>query len=340
MPAQPAFLKLRLKTDLMSYAIRFSETGGPEVLKWEKVEVPPPSTGEVRVRHTAIGLNFIDTYHRAGLYPMPLPAIPGIEGVGVVEAVGEGVATLKEGDRVGYPAGPAGAYSQVRNMPADRLVEIPDSVTDQEAAALLLKGCTVEFLIRRLYHVNPGDTVLWHAAAGGVGILACQWLNSIGATVIGTVGSKEKATFAQENGCTHTILYNEENFEEAVMDITDGEGVPVVYDSVGAATFDQSINCLKRRGMMVTFGNATGPVPPVSPALLAQKGSLILTRPSLMDYVVERDDLVSSSASVMMKIATGSLKANIRQIFALEHAAQAHVALEARKTSGQTILTP
>lgn len=324
----------------MTFAIRFNATGGPDVLKWEKTDVPEPGPGEVRIKHTAIGLNFIDTYHRSGLYPMPLPAIPGIEGIGIVEALGKGVSTVKEGARIGYPAGPAGAYSEARNIPADRVVEIPDTVTDQDAAALLTKGCTVEFLVRRLYRVNPGDTVLLHAAAGGVGLIACQWLRSIGATVIGTVGSKEKATLAKENGCTHTILYREENFENAVMDITSGKGVPVVYDSVGAATFDQSINCLARRGMMVTFGNATGPVPAVSPSTLVQKGSLILTRPSLMDYVADRDDLISSTSSVMMKIATGALKANIRQIFALQHAAQAHVALETRKTSGQTILTP
>ncbi len=323
----------------MTYAVRFSATGGPDVLKWEKVDVPDPRPGEVRIRHTAIGLNFIDTYHRSGLYPMPLPAVPGIEGVGIVEAVGEGVNTFKEGTRVGYPAGPAGAYCEVRSILADRLIEIPDSVSDQDAAALLTKGCTVEFLVRRLYRVNPGDTVLLHAAAGGVGLIACQWLSSIGAIVIGTVGSKEKAALAKENGCTHTVLYREENFENAVMDITGGKGVPVVYDSVGAATFDQSINCLARRGMMVTFGNATGPVPAVSPATLAQKGSLILTRPSLMDYVADRDDLITSTSSVLMKIATGALKANIRQIFALQHARQAHSALEARKTSGQTILT-
>ncbi len=324
----------------MTHAITFSETGGPDVLKWSEIGVPSPNAGEVRLRHTAIGLNFIDTYHRSGLYPMPLPAIPGIEGVGVVEEVGEGVTHLSKGDRVGYPAGPAGAYAQVRNIPADKLVEIPDSVSDQDAAALLLKGCTVEFLIRRLYRVNSGDTVLFHAAAGGVGLIACQWLSSIGATIIGTVGSEEKAKVARENGCTHTVLYRDEDFQEAVMDITDGQGVPVVYDSVGAATFDKSLDCLSRRGMMVTFGNATGPVPPVAPGLLAQKGSLILTRPTLMDYVAERDDLVSASASVMAKIATGAIRSNIRQIFALEHATQAHIALEARKTSGQSILTP
>lgn len=315
-------------------------TGGPEVLEWSTYDLGAPGPGDVQVRHTAIGLNFIDTYHRSGLYPMPLPAVPGIEGVGVVEAVGDGVTTLKAGDRVGYPAGPPGAYCRVRNMPADKLVVIPDTVSDQDAAALLTKGCTVEFLVRRLYRVNPGDTVLWHAAAGGVGLIACQWLNSIGATVIGTVGSAKKAAIAKEHGCAHTILYQDEDFEAAVMEITSGEGVPVVYDSVGAATFDKSLNCLSKRGMMVTFGNATGPVPPVSPGLLVQKGSLILTRPSLMDYVATREDLVSSTASVLMKIATGSITSNICQIFALEHAAQAHTALEARQTKGQTILTP
>lgn len=324
----------------MTHAITFAEPGGPEVLKWTKVDVPDPAEGEVRIRHTAIGLNFIDIYHRTGLYPMEMPATPGIEGVGVVEAVGTGVAQFKEGDRVGYPAGPAGAYSQVRIMPADRLVDIPDSVTDQDAAALLTKGCTVEFLIRRLYRVNPGDTVLFHAAAGGVGLIACQWLKSIGATVIGTVGSAEKAILANKNGCKHPVLYKEQDFESVVMDITDGKGVQVVYDSIGADTFEKSLNCVAPCGMMVTFGNTTGPVPPVAPSLLAEKGSLILTRPSLMDYVADRDDLISSAASVMMKVATGSIKASIRQVFALEHAAQAHIALESRKTSGQSILAP
>lgn len=326
--------------DTKTRAITFQQTGGPDVLKWSSIDLPEPGPGEVRIRHTAIGLNFIDTYHRSGLYPMPLPAVPGIEGVGIIEATGEDVVTFQEGTRVGYPAGAAGAYAQARNIPADRIVELPDTVTDQDAAALLLKGCTVEFLVRRLYRVQDGDTVLFHAAAGGVGSIACQWLNSIGAKVIGTVGSKEKAEIAEKNGCAHTVLYNEEDFEEAVMDITGGKGVPVVYDSVGAATFDKSINCLSRRGMMVTFGNATGPVPPLAPGLLAQKGSLILTRPTLLDYVSERDDLVSSTASVLMKIATGSIKADIRQVFALEHAAEAHKVLEARQTKGQTILTP
>lgn len=324
----------------MTHAICFTETGGPDVLQLTNVDLGPPKPGYVQVQHTAIGLNFIDTYHRSGLYPMPLPAVPGIEAAGFVAGVGEGVTNFKSGDRVGYPAGPPGAYSQARNMPADRLVKIPDNVTDQDAAALLTKGCTVEFLVQRLYQVKPGDTVLWHAAAGGVGLIACQWLNSIGATVIGTVGSDKKAQIAKDHGCAHTILYEEEDFETAVMEITGGKGVPVVYDSVGAATFEKSINCLARRGMMVTFGNATGAVPPVSPATLAQKGSLILTRPSLMDYVADREDLVSSADSVLTKIASGDIKSNICQIYALQHAAQAHVALEARQTKGQTILTP
>ncbi|MBO6504687.1 MAG: quinone oxidoreductase [Kordiimonadaceae bacterium] len=324
----------------MTHAICFTKTGGPDVLQLTNVDLGPPKPGDVQIQHTAIGLNFIDTYHRSGLYPMPLPAVPGIEAAGFVAGVGEGVTDFKAGDRVGYPAGPPGAYSQARNMPADRLVKIPDSVTDQDAAALLTKGCTVEFLVQRLYEVKPGDTVLWHAAAGGVGLIACQWLSSIGVTVIGTVGSEKKGKIAKEHGCEHTILYEDEDFETAVMNITGGKGVPVVYDSVGAATFDKSLNCLARRGMMVTFGNATGPVPPVSPATLAQKGSLMLTRPSLMDYVAERDDLVSSASSVMAKIADGSIKANICQIYALQHAAQAHIALEARQTKGQTILTP
>lgn len=324
----------------MTHAITFTETGGPDVLQWTEVDIPAPAAGEVQIRHSAIGLNFIDTYHRTGLYPMPLPAIPGLEAVGTVEAVGENVPYLTEGMRVGYPAGPAGAYTEVRNIPADKIVEIPDGVSDQDAAALLLKGCTVEFLIRRLYRVNEGDVVLFHAAAGGVGSIACQWLSALGVTVIGTVGSKEKAEIARANGCKHPVLYGEENFEEAVMDITGGKGVPVVYDSVGAATFERSLNCLSRRGMMVTFGNATGPVPAVAPSILAQKGSLILTRPTLMDYVAERDDLVASTTAVMDAIASGAIKANIGQTFALKDAAKAHTTLETRKTTGQTVLLP
>ncbi|WP_286829349.1 MULTISPECIES: quinone oxidoreductase family protein [Kordiimonas] len=324
----------------MVKAIRMEAFGGTDVLKWQDVELSAPGVGEVRIRHTAIGLNFIDTYHRTGLYPLPLPATPGLEAVGVVEAVGDGVGGLAVGDRVGYPIGPIGAYAEARNIPADKIVKIPDSVSDEDAAALMLKGCTVEFLTERLYPVKAGETVLLHAAAGGLGLIACQWLKALGATVIGTVGSEEKAELARANGCTHTVLYRDEDFVARVREITNGEGVPVVYDSVGKATFMGSLDCLKRRGVMVTFGNATGPVDPVPPALLAQKGSLFLTRPTLMDYAATRADMVHSTSRVFEMIASGKLKSQINQRFALKDAAKAHEALEARKTSGQTILIP
>jgi len=325
----------------MTQAIRFHETGGPDTLVWDTVSVGDPGMGEVRLRHTAIGLNFIDTYHRTGLYPVPaLPCIPGLEGVGVVEAVGDGVEGLRIGDRVGYPAGPIGAYAESRLIPADNIVPIPDTVSDEDAAALLLKACTVEFLVERLFPVKAGDTVLFHAAAGGVGTLACQWLSALGATVIGTVGNDEKAALAKANGCTHTINYTEEDFQARVMDITDGKGVPVVYDSVGKATFMKSLDCLKPRGMMVTFGNATGPVDPVPPGLLSQKGSLFLTRPTLMHYVAERHELEQATNRVFEMIASGKLTANIGQRFALREAGAAHTALESRATQGQTILLP
>ncbi len=325
----------------MTQAVRFHKTGGPENLLWDTVEVGDPGPGEVRLRHTAIGLNFIDTYHRTGLYPVPtMPCVPGLEGVGIVEAVGDGVSGFTAGDRVGYPAGPVGAYCESRLIPADKIVPVPNGVSDEDAAALLLKACTVEFLVERLFAVKSGDTVLFHAAAGGVGTLACQWLSALGATVIGTVGSDEKAETAQANGCTHTINYSEEDFQTRVMEITDGCGVPVVYDSVGKATFMKSLDCLKPRGMMVTFGNATGPVDPVPPGLLAQKGSLFLTRPTLMHYVAERQELEHATSRVFDMIAGGNLKANIGQRFALKEAAAAHLALENRATQGQTILLP
>jgi NADPH2:quinone reductase len=334
----------------MSGAIILSETGGPEKLVWQESparaglkvggEESRPKTNEVRIRHTAIGLNYIDTYVRTGLYPAPLPCSPGLEAAGVVIEVGEGVSAFTEGDRVAYPAGPIGAYCEERNIPADNIVKIPDGVSDEEAAALLLKGCTVEFMIRRLFPVNNTHTVLFHAAAGGVGLLAMQWLSHIGATVIGTISSSEKAALAKANGCTHTINYREENFQKRVMEITDGEGVDVVFDSAGKDTFMGSLDSLKPCGMMVTYGNTTGPVDPVPPALLAQKGSLILTRPTLMHYVNTREKLVASTTDVFNQIKAGVLKANINQRFALKDAAQAHRALEAGATKGQSLLIP
>lgn len=324
----------------MVHAIRLHKNGGPDVLVWEACAVGDPHPGEVRIRHTAIGLNYIDVYHRIGLYPIGLPFSPGIEAAGVVTAVGDGVTCIEEGDRVAYPAGPIGAYAEERIMPAARVVQIPGEVSDQDAAALMTKGCTVEFLLERLFKVEAGHTVLLQAAAGGIGLLACQWLKSIGATVIGTVGSEEKAALAKAAGCTHTVLYRTEDFESAVTEITSGEGVDVVYDGVGQATFMKSLDCLKPRGTMVTFGNATGPVPEISPGLLAQKGSLFLTRPSLMDYVHSGEDLELSTGRVFEMIETGHLKADINQHFALKDAAEAHRALEARETSGQSILVP
>ncbi len=324
----------------MSNAIIISKNGGPEVLEWVPVGVPNPKAGEVKIRHTAIGLNYIDTYHRSGLYPMPLPSSPGLEAAGVITEVGEGVTDFTVGDRIVYPAGPLGAYAEERIIPADKIIKLPNAISDETAASIMLKACTVEFLIRRLFPVNHNHTVLFHAAAGGVGLLACQWLSALGATIIGTVSTTEKAELARANGCTHTVLYKDEDFQKRVMDITNGAGVDIVYDSAGADTFEGSINSLKRRGMMVTYGNTTGPVPPVPPALLAQKGSLILTRPTLMDYVASREDLLISANDVFKQLETGVLKENINQKFALKDAKEAHIALEAGKTSGQTLLIP
>ncbi|WP_417456347.1 quinone oxidoreductase family protein [Kordiimonas sp.] len=321
-------------------AIVIKEAGGPDVLCWQEVSLDAPKAGEVTLRHTAIGLNFIDTYHRTGLYLIPMPGVPGLEAAGVVEAVGDGVTGFEVGDRVAYPAGPIGAYAERRTFPAAKLIKLPDAVSDEDAAALMLKACTVEYLIFRTYAVKAGDTVLFHAAAGGVGLIACQWLSALGVTVIGTVGSDEKAELARANGCHHTINYAREDFTTRVMEITNGEGVPVVYDSVGKDTFMGSLNVLKRRGTLATFGNATGPVEPFSPGLLAQKGSLFITRPTLMDYTATRDELELCTGRVFDAIARGHIKADINQRFALKDAADAHRALEARTTTGQTLLMP
>lgn len=324
----------------MTKAICIEHNGGPEVLEYKSVTVGKSGQGEVRIRHTAIGLDFIDVYHRTGLYPVPTPFIPGLEGAGIVEEVGSGVSHLTVGDRVCYPAGPLGSYSQARIMPADRLVKTPDYLSDDAAAAIMLKGCTVEYLIHRTYKVEKGDTVLFHAAAGGVGLLACQWLNALGVTVIGTVGSDEKAALAKANGCHHTINYTSEDFTARVREITDGKGVPVVYDSVGKDTFMGSLDCLQTRGTMVTFGNATGTVPAFEPGLLNQKGGVYVTRPSLMHYVSSREDLELSTGRVFQAVKSGALKVAINQRFNLSAAAEAHRTLEARKTTGQTILMP
>ena len=323
----------------MTRAIRIHEHGGPEVMRLEDVDVGEPGPGEARVRHAAVGLNFIDTYHRTGLYPVSLPSGLGMEAAGVIEAVGEGVSELSPGQRVAYAAGPPGAYAEARVVAADRLVPLPDAVDDETAAAAMLKGMTVEYLIRRTHRVSAGETVLLHAAAGGVGLVACQWLKHLGATVIGTVGSDEKAELARAHGCDHPIVYTREDFAARVRELVPG-GVPVVYDSVGAATFEASLDCLAPRGLMVSFGNASGKPPALEVGALAQKGSLFLTRPTLMTYVAARADLLESAAAVFDVIARGAVTIAIGQRFPLADAAEAHRALEGRATTGSTVLIP
>ena len=324
----------------MPGAIRVHETGGAQVLRWEGVEVGAPGPGEVRVRHTAVGLNFIDTYHRTGLYPLPLPFVPGLEAAGVVEAVGDGVADLGAGDRVAYGAGPLGAYSEARLIPAERLVRIPSGVDDRSAAAMMLQGMTVEYLLRRTYRVQAGDTILLHAAAGGVGLIACQWAKHLGATVIGTVGSDEKAALARAHGCDHPVVYTRESFVDRVRELTGGRGVPVVYDSVGKDTFAESLECLAPRGLMVSFGQSSGSVPPFDAGILSANGSLFLTRPTLMHYVATREELERSAAALFELVAGGQVKVEVRQTFPLADAAEAHRALEGRRTTGSTVLVP
>ncbi|HWQ38794.1 MAG TPA: quinone oxidoreductase [Burkholderiales bacterium] len=324
----------------MTKAVRFHKTGGPEVLVYEDVAVGEPGAGEVRVRHTAIGLNFIDTYHRSGLYPLPLPSGLGLEAAGIVEAVGPGVAHVKAGDRVAYAGGAPGAYSEIRVMPADKLVRVPAGITDQQAAAMMLKGLTVWYLIHRTYRVEKGETVLWHAAAGGVGLIACQWLKALGVTVIGTVGSDEKAKIAKAHGCDHTIVYTRENFVERVKEITGGRKVPVVYDSVGKDTFMGSLDCLMPRGLLCVFGNGSGPVSAFDLNLLAAKGSLYVTRPTLMTYTARREDLEEGASRLFDVVKSGKVKIEINQTYKLADAAQAHRDLEGRKTTGSTVLLP
>ena len=323
----------------MAKAVRFHKTGGPEVLQLEDVALPEPGPGQVRVRHTAIGVNFIDTYQRSGLYPLPLPSSAGNEGAGAVEAVGAGVTQLKAGDRVAY-TNQIGAYSEARLAPAERLVKIPEGITDEQAASMMLKGMTVWYLIHRTYAVKPGDTVLWHAAAGGVGLIACQWLKAIGANVIGTAGSDEKAAIAKSHGCDHVIVYTRENFTARVKELTGGKGVPVVYDSVGKTTWEGSLDCLRPLGMMVSFGNASGAVPPVNIGVLAQKGSLFLTRPTLITYIAARADLEAASSALFAVVKSGKVKIEISARYKLADAAQAHRDLEARKTTGSVVILP
>jgi len=324
----------------MPFAIRIHQTGGPEVLRWEEVAVGDPAPGEARVRHAAVGLNYIDTYHRSGLYPLPLPAGLGMEGAGVVEAVGAGVSNVRPGDRVAYAGGPVGAYSQVRCMPADRLLTMPDSLDFRAAAAMMLQGLTSAYLLRRTYRVQPGDAVLIHAAAGGVGLIACQWAKALGATVIGTVSSEAKALLAKAHGCDHVIFYTREDVAKRVREITGGEGVTVVYDGVGKDTFTGSLDSLRLRGMMVSFGNASGPVAPFDPLLLSQKGSIYITRPTLMHYTARRDELEALGAELFAVVSSGQVKIEVNQTYALADAANAHRDLEARKTTGSTILLP
>lgn len=325
---------------MKSTAIQFHAHGGPDVLQAQDIALPPPGSGQARVRHTAIGVNFIDTYHRSGLYPVELPSGLGMEAAGIVEEVGPDVEEVVVGQRVAYAAGPPGAYATHRNVRAAVLVPLPDGVTDEVAAAALLKGMTVEYLIRRTSPVAAGMTVLWHAAAGGVGLIACQWLAHLGVTVIGTVGSDDKAALAQAHGCTHPIVYTRDSFEARVLELTSGQGVPVVFDSVGRATFDGSLRCLRRRGMLVGFGNASGKPDPFDMGRLAQHGSLFLTRPTLFDYVATRDELLASASALFAVLTSGAVKVEIRQRWPLAEAAAAHRALEDRRTQGSTVLVP
>ena len=324
----------------MSFAIRFHQTGGPEVLRWEEVPVGDPAADEVRLRHEAVGLNYIDTYQRSGLYPLPLPSGLGQEGAGVVEAVGKEVRDFRPGDRVAYAGGPVGAYSQQRCLPAARLLKLPESIDFRTGAAMMLQGLTTAYLLRRTYAVQAGDAVLIHAAAGGVGLIACQWARAVGATVIGTVSTEAKAELARQHGCEHVILYSHEDVAARVRDITGGEGVAVVYDGVGKDTFAASLDSLRMRGMMVSFGNASGAVPPFNPLLLTQKGSLFLTRPMLAHYTANRDELLALGQELFAVVESGKVRININQTFALADAADAHRALEARQTTGSTVLLP
>ena len=325
----------------MPRAIRIHRTGGPDAMQWEDVELGAPGPGEVRIRHEAVGLNYIDVYFRTGLYPAPsLPFSPGMEGAGVVEAVGEGVGALAAGDRVAYAAPPIGAYAEERLMPADRVVKVPAGIDARQAAAMMLQGMTVEYLLRRTFPVRSGDTILFHAAAGGVGLIACQWAKHLGATVIGTVGSDEKAELARTHGCDYPIVYTRENFTERVRELTDGAGVPVVYDAVGRDTFEGSLDCLRPRGMLVSFGQASGKIEPFDVGILSARGSLYVTRPTLMTYTASRADLEASAQALFDVVGSGAVRITVNQTFPLADAANAHRALESRQTTGSTILLP
>lgn len=325
----------------MIKAIRIYETGGPEVMRWENVEIDRPGPGEVHLRQSAVGLNFIDIYHRTGLYPLTeLPATPGMEGAGVVVSTGEDVDDLLPGDRVAYAGLPPGAYAEERLIPAHRLVKLPETISDVQAAGMMLQGMTVQYLLRSTFHIQKGDTILFHAAAGGVGLIACQWAKHLGATVIGTVGSKEKAELAKSYGCDYPLLYSEEDWVSRVREITGGDGVAVVYDSIGRDTFIKSLDCLRPLGLLVSFGQASGPVEPFDPGLLAAKGSLFLTRPTLMTYTAKREDLLASAAELFEVVQSGAVKIEVKQTYPLREAGRAHQDLEARKTTGSTVLIP
>jgi NADPH2:quinone reductase len=321
--------------------VRVHKVGGPEVLRFEDVEVGPPGPGQALLRQTAVGLNFIDVYFRSGMYPPPqLPFIPGLEGAGVVEAVGDGVREVQVGQRVAYASPPIGAYAERRLMAADRLVALPEGLSDEQAAAMMLKGMTAQYLLRQTYPVQRGQTILFHAAAGGVGLIACQWAKHLGATVIGTVGSDAKAELARAHGCAHVIRYDREDVVARVREITGGKGVPVVYDSVGQATFERSLDCLAPRGMLVSFGQSSGKIPPVDLGILSQKGSLYVTRPTLMTYTAERADLLATAKELFEVVQSGAVRILINQRFPLREAAEAHRALESRRTTGSTLLLP
>ena len=325
----------------MPKAIRIHRTGGPDAMQWEDVEVGAPGPGEIRIRHEAVGLNYIDVYFRTGLYPAPsLPFSPGMEGAGIVEALGEGVGSLAVGDRVAYAAPPVGAYAQERLMPAEKVVKVPAGIDARQAAAMMLQGMTVEYLLRRTCPVRSGDTILFHAAAGGVGLIACQWAKHLGATVIGTIGSDEKAELARAHGCDYTIVYTRENFTERVRELTNGAGVPVVYDAVGRDTFEGSLDCLRPRGMLVSFGQSSGKVDPFDVGILSAKGSLYITRPTLMTYTASRADLEDSAQALFDVVGSGAVRITVNQTFPLAEAANAHRALESRRTTGSTVLMP
>jgi NADPH2:quinone reductase len=322
----------------MPHAIRVHQTGKPDVLNWEQVEIDEPGPGQAKIVQQAAGLNFIDVYHRGGLYQQPLPFTPGVEGAGIVEAVGPDVTNVRAGDRVAY-AGPIGGYAEERLIDAERLVKLPEGISTEQAAGMMLQGMTAQMLLRAVFPVHEGDSILIHAAAGGVGLIMCQWAKALGATVIGTVGTDEKAELVRAHGCDHPIVYSKQDFVAEVQRITDGEKLPVVYDSVGRDTFLRSLDCLKIRGLMVSFGNASGPPKPIAPGLLAQKGSLYLTRPTLYHYIATRQQLEQAASELFEIVTSGKVKIEVKQRFALKDAAEAHRALQARETTGSTILT-